>query len=113
MVRNVFPIIRDVLAAASFEAEYPFFTFGALILAQVSKDHDGAARFARQLIADESAVRNNDSLYWERGNSSFLLGLTCFNRFHSDWKRFAAGLSNPKCDEDIQLIIEAFSEIVK
>lgn len=113
LVRNVFPITRDVFAATNFEVEYPFFTFGALILAQISNDFDDAARFAAQLIEDEFAVRNNDSLNWGLGDSRFLLGLTNYDQLHSDWKRFAAALSNPLGDENMQLVIDAFAESVK
>lgn len=113
LVRNVFPITRAVLAATNYEEEYPYFTFGALILAQMSNDHDDAVRLARDLIADESAVRNNESLNWCIEDARFLLGLTSYDQLHSDWTRFAAELSNPKRDENMQLVIDAFTEAVK
>jgi len=113
LVRNVFPITRDVLAATNHEEEYPYFTFGALVLAQMSNDYDDAARLAGELIADESAVRNNEVLNWGIEDPRFLLGLTNYDQLHSDWKRFAADLSNPSGDENMQLVIDAFAEPVK
>jgi hypothetical protein len=113
LVRSVFPITRDVLAATNCEVEYPFFTFGELILAQMANDHDDATRHAAELIADESAVRNNESLNWCLEDSRFLLGLTNYDQLHADWIRFATKLSNPRCDTNIQLVIDAITDPVK
>ncbi|MCR9116267.1 MAG: hypothetical protein NXI22_04860 [bacterium] len=111
LVRNVLPITRDVLTATNDEEGYPYFTFAALILAQRANHHDEAVRLAAELIAEESAVRNDESLnYWSREDSRFLLGLTIFNQLHNDWIRLARELSNPTRDENTQLIIEAFAE---
>lgn len=113
LVRNVFPITRDYLAASDHEVEYPYYTFGALVLAQMSNDYKAAAHLAVELIADEAAVRNNESLNWGMEDPRFLLGLTNYDQLHSDWIRFAADLSNPLGDENMQLIIDALTGSAK
>jgi len=109
-VRNVFLPTRDVLADTNQEPEYPFFTFGALILAQLANDQEEAVRHAAQLVEDEAAVRTNESLVLFRDDSRFLLGLTNYDQLHGDWVRLASGLSNPLQDVNTQLIIDAMTE---
>jgi hypothetical protein len=108
-VRNVFPPTRDILAATNQEPEFPFFTFGALILAQMANDHEEAVRHAAKLVDEEAAVRTNESLVLFCDDSRFLLGLTNYNQLHADWIRIASGLSNPLQDMNTQLIIDAMT----
>ena len=81
-----------------------------VILAHMSNAPDDA-RYACELIADESAARN---IWWcNEDDPRFLLGLTYHDRLHSDWIRFASELSNPTCDENMQLVIDVFADAVK
>jgi hypothetical protein len=109
-VRNVFLPTRDILAATNQEPEYPFFTFGALILAQMANDHEEAVGHAAKLVDEEAAVRTNESLVLFREDSRFLLGLTNYNQLHADWIRLASRLSNPLQDMNTPLIIDAMTE---
>ena len=110
LVRRVFPIVRDTLVKTNFEYEYPYFTFGSLILAQWAGDYGESASFALKLIEDEAAVRNNESLNWGIEDSRFLLGLTNYDQLNADWIRFASQLSNPHNDENLQKVMDKFAE---
>ncbi|MEL6441126.1 MAG: hypothetical protein AAFQ80_17960 [Cyanobacteria bacterium J06621_8] len=108
LVRDVFLPTRDLLAASD-DADYPFFTLGEMILAQLANDYESAASLATQLIEEESRVRNDKGLIFAF-KRSFLLDLTFFDQFHQDWIKFASRLKNPLKDENTQLIIETFAD---
>ena len=109
LVRSVFLPTRDVLAARAHEDEYPFFTLGALILAQMSHDYEEAAKLATKLIADESAVRYNE-FDEPPEDPRFLFGLTNYDQLREDWNRLLAGLTNPTGSTDLQLVMDALGE---
>lgn len=110
LVRRVFPVVRETLAKTNYEEEYPYFTFGSLILAQMAGDYGESASFASKLIEDEATVRNNDSLNWGIEDSRFLFGLTNYDQLNADWLRFASQLSNPSNDANLQLVMNCFAE---
>ena len=91
------------------EEDYPFFTFGSMILAQLDNDWNGSDNYASQLIEDENNVRKNELLNYFHANtdSRFLLGLTCYDQLHKDWIDFARKLSNPNKNENTQLVIDS------
>lgn len=109
-VRNVLPVVRDSLLETNFEEEYPFFTFGSLILAQMAGDFAQMPSLASQLIDDDAAVRTNDSLNWSIQDSRFLFGLTNYNQLNADWVALSSLLSNPTNDTNIQLVMNTFTE---
>lgn len=106
LVRSVFEPTREILTARP-EEQFPFFTFGSMILAQRAKDYLGAERAASKLIEDEATVRADDRINYLIVSSTFLLGLTVYDQHHEDWISFAKRLKNPRGHEDTQLIIEA------
>ena len=108
-VRRVFPVLRRILANTNHEIEYPYFTFGSLILAQVAGDFDESDLLAQRLIEDEANARNNESLNWEIVDSRFLFGLTSYDQLNSDWMSLASKLSNPSNDTNLQLVIDAIA----
>lgn len=107
LVRATLLPTRDLLAISSCDAEFPFFTFAALLLAQLSCDIDQTCQLAAQLIADEAMARDS-TLQDSSSDSRFLLGLTEYVQLHRNWIALASQLSNPTNDESMQLIIEAF-----
>ena len=112
-VRNVFPLVRDVLIGTNQEEGYPFFTFGSLILAHMAGEYDQMQSLASQLVEDDAAVRNNESLNWSVIDSRFLFGLTVYDQLNRDWIRVAKSLTNPADDLDIQLVIDSLSVYAK
>lgn len=109
-VRNVFPVLRDTLFKTNHDEQYPYFTFGSLILAQMAGDFVESETMAAQLIEDDAAVRNNDSINWITEDSRFLFGLTNYDQLHSDWFTWGLGLKNPNGDSNLALVIDAISE---
>jgi len=107
LLREVFPVVRDLLAATHGEPEYPFFTFGEMLLAQWAEDWETSQRAATRLIKDENAVRQSEVLGGYVESDRFLLGLTNYDQLHDDWRAFAANLKNPTGHEETQLVIEA------
>lgn len=107
LLRGAFLTTREVLLAGMQESEYPFFTFGSMILAQIAKDWRSSESYATQLIEDEAAVRKNGNLNYAVVNGHFLLGLTNFDRFHKDWITFAHELRNKTDHEATQLVMDA------
>lgn len=104
-LRSVFQDTRSLLRL-NRESEFPFFTLGSLILAQLDGDWAASELFAEQLLADESEVRGQ--LEWLASSDEFLLGLTVYDQLHDDWRRMMAGLQNPTQDETTALLIQAF-----
>lgn len=96
-----------MLIATKVEWEYPFFTFGEMILAQLAGDYAASEAAASQLIADDQAVRSNDLTNCLLEGDRFLLGLTGYYQLHDDWLRFAGDLKNPTAHQDTQLVIDA------
>lgn len=111
LIREVASVTREVLLADGFEDGYPFFTFAAMILAQTALDWPCAEAAASQLILDEGAVRASGSQGWWIWDDRFLLGLTAYDRHHTDWVAFAKELSNPNSHEDTQLVIDALKSV--
>lgn len=111
LMRKLFSITRAQLILAGDENQYPFFTFGEMILAQVVKDYKVADSAASQLIEDEAIVRQSDSMRYLVQNDNFLLGLTNYDQLHQDWLKFAYELVNPNKHEDTQLVIDALERI--
>lgn len=108
LVRAMLLPTRDLLATTNYDAEFPFFTFAALLLALLSNDIDQTCQLAAQLIADEALARTG-ALPDTSNESQFLLGLSGYDQLHREWKTLASKLSNPTNDESMQLIIEAFA----
>ena len=111
LLRTIFPSTRELLVTSNGENEYPFFTFGSLILAQMDADWKGAADEAKRLIDDDASVRANPALNNYVENERFLLGLTNYSQMHDKWLEFAARLTNPEGNMDIQLIIDAMAHM--
>lgn len=107
ILREVVAATREVLLADG-DPEYPFYTFSAMILAQIARDWRSAEAAATQLISDESAVRKNDPFVKD---DRFLLGLSVFDQLNNEWIAFAQGLKNPNKHDDTQLVIEALKTI--
>jgi len=103
ILREVVAATREVLLANN-DNEYPFYTFSAMILAQIARDWRSAEAAATQLINDESTARNNDPFVKD---DCFLLGLSGHTHLHNEWISFAQELKNPNKHEDTQLVIEA------
>lgn len=103
ILREVVAATREVLLADG-DNEYPFYTFSAMILAQIARDWRAAETAATQLINDENTARKNDPFIKD---DRFLLGLSVFNHLHNEWIAFAQGLKNANKHEDTQLVIEA------
>jgi len=101
-LRKVFLVTKDLLEETNEEEDYPFFTFGSMILAQLDNDWNGSDNYASQLIEEENNVRKNELLNYFNANtdSRFLLGLTCYDQLHKDWIDFARKLSNPNKNEN-------------
>lgn len=104
-VRRVFPTTRHFLMDRG-QCEAPFFTFGALILAQMAGDFEEAVRCAAQLLEDEVSVRDQND--WCIEDSRFLLGLTAYDRLDDCWLRWGKSLSNPQQDDSLELVLNAF-----
>lgn len=120
LLRKAFPAIRSALIKLNHadyymndENEYPYFTCGSLILAQMAGDYDSSLLLASQLIDDDADVRNDESLNYAVVNSNFLFGLTGYHQLNSDWLHFISKLTNPSNDETLQLVIESLLESFK
>jgi hypothetical protein len=111
LLQKVFSVTREMLVSTGHEDEYPFFTFGMMILGQRAGDWDGAAQAAAMLIEDERIVWKQISEGYGIIDNRFLLRLTYYDARHADWIAFAKQLSNPKNDESTQLIIDALSNL--
>jgi hypothetical protein len=109
-VRNVFPVVRQALLQTNCEEEWPFFTLGSLILAQMVGDVAEMRSLASQLIDDEAAVRKNESLNWGIEDSRFLFGLTNYDQLNSDWINLISTLTNPSNDAKVQFVMDAFAD---
>lgn len=107
LLRAAFPVTRDLLAGVSGENEYPFFTFGEMLMAQWAEDWDASERAATNLLSEETAVRFDEDYKHYVASDCFLLGLTNYDQLHDDWRTFAAKLKNPTGHEETQLVIEA------
>jgi hypothetical protein len=110
LLRSVAESTREVLSTTNLDEGYPFFTFVSMILAQKARDWSGAEVAATQLINDENAVRQNESLNWMVTDDRFLLGLCNYDQLHHDWISFAETLRNPNAHEDTQLVIDALKK---
>lgn len=108
-VRHVFPVVRETLVNSNREEEYPFFTFGSMILAAWADDHAALPNLARQLIDDDATVRNHEWMGVD--DPTLLFGLTNYDQLNADWLRFASALTNPYDDENLQLVIDALPKI--
>ena len=109
-VRNVFPLVREILVQTNHEEEFPFFTLGSLILAHMAGDFDAMPPLASQLIDDDASVRNNESLNWSIEDSRFLFGLTNYDQLNRDWIKLTNTLTNPKNAPNVQLVIDSIAE---
>lgn len=109
LLRSVVSATREILSTTNLDEGYPFFTFASMILAQKARDWDASEAAATQLIEDEAAVRQNDSLSWSIEDDRFLLGLSVYDQLHKNWISFASALENPNRHEDTQLVIEALN----
>lgn len=107
---EVFRNTRSQLMSTGFEEEYPFFTFGLMILHQLDDDYSSSDEVASLLIEDEAQVRNDESLKYLIDNEQFLLGLTNYDQLHDDWRKFASHLENPNKRENTQLVIDSIIE---
>lgn len=107
LLRPVFPVVHALLAVDPREWEYPFFTFGKMILAQIAEDWPTSEKAATRLIEEDAAVRKKPHFSSDDEDSPLLLGLTNYNQLHDDWRAFAANLKNPTRHEETQLVIEA------
>lgn len=107
LLYKVFSATRNSLFNSKEEIEYPFFTFGEIVLGQRLNDYQSCAKDAAQLIDDEAFVRNEESYSYLVQSDEFLLGITNFDQFHKDWKELASALSNPVNDENLELIIQS------
>jgi hypothetical protein len=110
LLRPVFAETRALLAHEPWEGEFPFFTFGMMILAQMEQDWKVAAEAAAMLIDDDAAVRRHDGWRNHAERGQFLLGLSGYDQVHGDWRAFAGRLVNPTKDENTQLIIDSLAE---
>ena len=110
LLRSVTDSTREVLSTTNLDVGYPFFTFASMILAQKARDWSVAEVAATQLIKDEKAVRQNESLNWMVTDDRFLLGLCNYDQLHNDWISFAETLRNPNGHEDTQLVIDALEK---
>lgn len=110
LLRDVFPPTRDVLRASGWENQYPFWTFGMMLLAQMDGDWEAAHAAAAQLIEDESEVRRSEAVGYLVVDDRFLFGLSNYDQVHRDWYALAAGLRNPHGDGDTRLVIEALGD---
>ncbi|MEZ5327437.1 MAG: hypothetical protein R3F19_20495 [Verrucomicrobiales bacterium] len=110
LLRSVVVATRQVLSTANLDEEYPFFTFASMILAQKARDWEASEAAATQLIEDESAVRQNESLSWSIQDDRFLLGLSVYDQVHKDWISFVRTLKNQNQHEDTQLVIDALNQ---
>ncbi|MEZ5327003.1 MAG: hypothetical protein R3F19_18285 [Verrucomicrobiales bacterium] len=107
LLRSVAESTREVLSTTNLDEGYPFFTFASMILAQKAGEWSVAEVAATQLINDENAVRQNESLNWMVTDDRFLLGLSNYDQLHNDWISFAESLRNPNAHEETQLVIDA------
>lgn len=96
-----------VLLRSVGDAQFPYFTLGAMILAQLEGDWTAAEQAASQLIADEQEAR---SFQLYSIPTDFLFGLTVYDQLNHDWRRMIAGLRNPNHHGDTAAIIEALSQ---
>lgn len=110
LLRSVVVATRQVLSTTNLDEGYPFFTFASMILAQKARDWEASESAATQLIEDEAAVRQNESLNWSIQDDRFLLGLSVYDQLHKDWISFARFLKNPNKHEDTQLVIDALTQ---
>lgn len=108
-VRLVFPVLRETLLKTNNDKQYPYFTLGSLILAQMAGDIAESETLAAQLIEDDATVRKNDSINWIIQDSRFLFGLTNYDQLNSDWITWVLELENPNGDSNLTLVIDAFS----
>lgn len=110
LLRKAFPEIKARLTASGEEVEYPFFTFGEVILAQIAGDFEASELAASQLIKEESSIRTDETMNYLIQNQHFLLGLTVYDQLHSDWLKFSRELINTSGHEDMQFIIDSFKK---
>lgn len=108
LVREVLPVTRHHLSETDFDTDFPFFTLGSMVLAHMVDDHAEVARLAPQLIEDESRVRRE--LPAGMG-PRFLLDTTGYQLRNNQWLALAQGLTNPRGDADLQLLIETFASL--
>lgn len=105
-VRHVFPVLRDLLLQQMEDDQYPYFTLGSLILAQMAGDFEESESFAAQLLKDEAASRNDQQIE----DARFLFGLTNYDQFNADWMRYILDLKNPNNSHNLKLVMDAFSD---
>ena len=110
ILKEVFRVTRESLRETGIESEYPYFTLGSMILAQVNDDFTESENLANQLIEDESSVRSDDKLNWKVDNETFLLGLSNYNQVENDWVRLVREIRNPSHHLETQLIIDEITK---
>ncbi|RCS54618.1 hypothetical protein DTL42_05650 [Bremerella cremea] len=114
LVRDLLPSLRDYLNNSQDEVEYPFLTLAALILADRAGDHNEVTRLAIELIEEEANIRHDERFrYGVRHDSQFLFGRTVYEQRQEGWIFWTKGVSNPSKDINVQLILEAFSQMSK
>lgn len=107
-LQPVFADAREFFFSKSQEHEdYPFFSFGSLLLAQRDGEWTLAEDLAHQLIEDESAVRRLPALKSRLHDPRFLLGLTRYDQLHDDWLTLARPFQNPTDADPTQRVIDA------
>lgn len=112
LLREVFPVTRTRLVEAGDEPEFPFFTFGEMILAQIARDYGASDSAASRLVEDEATVRSDESLNYLVQDNRFLLGLTIYDQLHVDWLKLADELVNPNDHEDTNYVIDVLARIL-
>jgi hypothetical protein len=110
LLRRAFAEMKPLLKAQRDRGEYPFFTFGEVVLAQRAGDFTRSAELAERLLREEEEVWM-DATWRRRGRQDgpFLLCRTRFAHFEQGWKEFAAGLQNPLEDPRLSRLIHLFS----
>jgi hypothetical protein len=107
---RAFTVLHPLLKAQKYCVEYPFFTFGEIILAQGADDFTRSAELAERLFLEEEEVwMDKPELISGRKDGAFLFCLTTFDHFEQGWKEFAAGLQNPLEDPRLARLIHLFS----
>jgi hypothetical protein len=96
-----------VLLRSVSDTQFPYFTLGAMILAQLEGDWTAAEQAASQLISDEQEARGFQPYSIP---TDFLFGLTVYDQLNHDWRRMIAGLRNPNHHGETAMIIEALRQ---
>lgn len=108
LVQAVLPVTRRCLIDDQFDTDFSFFTLASMVLGDIVGDHEEVAWLAHQLIEDESLARRELP-----GNMGprFLLDTTGYNLRNNQWLSLAQGLTNPRGEANLQLVIDTFTAI--